>query len=79
MPRYHFHVQTAVQARDEEGQDLPDLDAAKASAMKGVRFLMIEEMRCEHRFSPNHAIKITDSDGAVLHTTRYGDCVDVRL
>jgi hypothetical protein len=37
------------------------------------------ETPTRHRFSPNHAIEITDELGERLHMTRYGDCVDVRL
>jgi len=79
MPHYHFHVHTVTEARDEEGIDLPDLDSAKMSAIAGARSLATEEMRCNNRFSPNHSIRITDSNGLLLHTTRYGDCIDVRL
>lgn len=79
MPHYHFDVHTSVIARDEEGVELPDFESAKASAVASARFLVIEEMCSEHRFSPNHSIQIADAAGVVLHTTRYGDCVEVRL
>jgi hypothetical protein len=79
VPHYHFDVHTCFIARDEEGLELPDLEAAKASSVASARFLVIEELRRHNRFSPNHSIRIADAAGALLHTTRYGDCVDVRL
>lgn len=79
MPLYHFHVQSAIEAYDAEGIELPNLEAAKASAVTSVRALIVEEIRHEHRFSPNHSIRIANADGLSLHVTRYGDCVDVRL
>ena len=79
MPHYHFDVHTSVEARDEEGIDFADLAEAKAFAMKNAHFMAVEEMRRDRRFSPNHSIKITGGDGVVLHSVRYGDCVDVRL
>jgi hypothetical protein len=77
MPIYHFDVHTAVIARDEEGLEFPDLCAAKASAVVGVRSLIVEEMRRDNRFSPNHSIQITNAVGQLLHTTRYSDCLDI--
>jgi hypothetical protein len=79
MPLYHFDVHTSVIARDKDGAEFRDLDAAKVSAVAGVRFLAVEELKSHNRFSPNHSITIADAEGVVLHTTRYGDCVDVRL
>lgn len=79
MPLYHFDVHTSIIARDEEGSEFADLCAAKASAVAGARFLVIEEIRRDNRFSPNHSITISNTAGVLLHTTRYGDCADVRL
>ena len=79
MPHYHFHVHTLVHARDEVGCKFDDLTAAKASAVRNARALAAEELRHGHSFSPNHSIEITDADGKWLHTTRYSDCIDVRL
>lgn len=79
MPYYHFDVHTSIIAHDEEGLEFPDFESAKASAVASARFLVLEELRCDSRFSPNHSIRITDAASVVLHTTRYGDCVDVRL
>ncbi|WP_299645663.1 hypothetical protein [Sphingomonas bacterium] len=72
-------MHTTVEARDEEGLEFGDLAAAKISAAAGAPFLVGEEMKQEHRFSPSHSIRITDTAGLLLHTTRYGDRVDVRL
>jgi len=79
MPQFHFDIHTTFIARDKEGVDFPDLEAAKVCATAGALSLVIEEMRRDRRFSPNHSIKITNAAGQVLHTARYGDCVAVRV
>jgi hypothetical protein len=40
MPRFFFHIHTAKGVtRDEEGQILPDVDAARAEALKAITSL----------------------------------------
>ena len=34
MPRYFFHIRDGVSYPDEEGVELPDLDAARSAAAK---------------------------------------------
>jgi hypothetical protein len=79
MPLYHFDVHTSTVARDLDGIEFPDLAAAKVSAIAGARFLAAEDMKRDSRFNPHHSIAIRDADGLLLHATRFGDCVDVRL
>ena len=77
MPRYHFHVHNSVEAPDLEGVELPDLEAAIASAIADVRALISDEIRTMGRFSLSDSIEIADSNGLRLHVTRYGDAVEV--
>lgn len=51
MPHYHYNVHRSVIARDEGGLELPDLASAKASTVASERFLVIEEMWRDNRFS----------------------------
>jgi hypothetical protein len=78
VPKYHFDVHTTADIRDVEGMEFRDLNAAIASAALSARYLAIEEIKTESCFSPNHSIEILDDVGKSLHTTRYGDCINVR-
>ena len=67
MPRYYFHVrdEDGDISRDEEGQDLPDLEAARAEAVSTNREMLGE--RLLHGGSLNHRrIEIADESGNVL-------------
>ena len=38
MPRYYFHLLNDVDVPDQEGKELPDLEAARAQASFNIRF-----------------------------------------
>jgi len=42
MPRYYFDVRDGIDYRDDEGDELPDLDSAKARAQYVARELSSE-------------------------------------
>jgi len=46
MSRYYFHLRQGTELHaDEEGAELPDLAAARAEALNGLRSLLGEAMR----------------------------------
>jgi len=67
MPRYFFHVRDSDNdiSRDAEGQDLPDLDAARTEAISANREMLGERLlhggRLDHR-----QIEIADERGNIL-------------
>jgi hypothetical protein len=65
MPRYFFHLHNDIDALDEEGVELVDLDAARARARHSVHLVL------------DHHIDIADESGAILETVRFGDVVTV--
>src|SRR3954468_20419394 len=72
MPRYFFHVrQGTVLSRDEEGQELPDAEAARREAVNSTREILGEKLL--HGGSLDHrTIEIADETG------RVGDVVGTR-
>jgi hypothetical protein len=45
MPRFLFHADDGVgYVEDEEGRDLPDLEAARLEALKGAGGIIADEM-----------------------------------
>ena len=74
MPRYFFHVRDAdgEVSRDQEGQDLPDLEAARIEAISANREMLGE--RLLHGGSLNHRqIEIADETGKGLLTIAASD------
>ncbi len=77
MPRFYFHLHNDVDVSDEGGEDLPDLDAALAHALRMVRFEVSEGALRDGRIVLSHRIDIEDGDGAVMATVYFRDAVDV--
>lgn len=63
---------------DEEGADLPNLEAAIVRASCQARVLVCEMAKEVGLIDLRHRIDIEDGAGAVLETVRYGDVVEVR-
>lgn len=65
MPHYYFdHIENAARIPDEDGVDLPDIEAAKAEAAKALAELVHQAPPGDgHRFS----IEVRDQREPVLH------------
>lgn len=65
MPRYFFDVHDGTNLRDEEGTELPDLDAARRIAIQYAGALLEE---CGHRlgFGESWCLEATDEARRVL-------------
>jgi hypothetical protein len=70
MPHYYFHVFNDDITVDEEGQDLADLDAARAIAIESARDLACASIRHGH-LKLDHRIEIADEDNARLMTVTF--------
>jgi hypothetical protein len=66
MPRYFFHVREGSSlSRDEEGQELPNVEAARREAINSAREILGEKLL--HGGSLNHrSIEIADETGYVV-------------
>ena len=76
MPRYFFHVYDHALARDDDGIELADREAAKREAIRGARALACEQaekgvLHLEHR------VEVEDEEGRRVFSVRYGDAVQV--
>jgi hypothetical protein len=78
VPRYFFHVFNDQTSLDEEGQEFPDLDAARAHAIEGARSLMWDSLK-EGHIDLSHHIAIQNDQGELLLDVKFGDAVAVRL
>jgi hypothetical protein len=77
MPRYFFNIHNDVDTCDEEGKDLPDLDAAITYAIAGARSLAAEAVT-EGRLIGHHRIEIVDSAGELVRSVRFDEAVDIQ-
>jgi hypothetical protein len=77
VPRFYFHLLNDVDAPDEEGKELPDLDAAREQARMNVRFTAGETLKEQGRIVLGHRIEIEDEDGNVLDTVYFSDVLQI--
>ncbi|ABQ67321.1 MULTISPECIES: DUF6894 family protein [Sphingomonadales] len=78
MPHFHFHVSNGTgETRDEEGVDLPDLDAAHARALSGIRSILREELG-RGVLDFGGMIRITDPQGRLVREVPFDSAVEVR-
>jgi hypothetical protein len=66
MPRYYFHVREgSTLSRDEEGQELPDAEAARREAISAAREILGDKLL--HGGSLNsRTVEIADETGHVV-------------
>lgn len=76
MPHYYFHLYNDIVSMDEEGVDLPDLEAARANGIREAREMMLETV-AEGRINFSHRIDIADESGAVVDTVTFAEAVKV--
>jgi hypothetical protein len=77
MPLFYLHVCDGDGFNeDEEGHNLPDLEAARAAAIRGARDLMAEEMR-RGELNPASFIEVEDSNHNHLFTLLFSDAYRV--
>jgi hypothetical protein len=73
MPRYYFHVREgSTLSRDEEGQELPNSDAARKEAISANREILGEKLL--HGGALDHRqIEIADETGHVVDVVNARD------
>ncbi|WP_010186286.1 DUF6894 family protein [Sphingomonas sp. PAMC 26605] len=77
MTRFHFDVidHTGL-TRDEDGQDLPSLVAARAVAIEGIRSMLSDDLLLGF-IDLSGRIDIKSVDRRLLATIRYCDAVSL--
>ena len=77
MPRYLFHIFNDNEAKDFEGKELLNLNAARDVAIEGARGIMADQLQTDGFIDLNHWIEIEDEAGEMTVVT-FGDAVTVR-
>jgi hypothetical protein len=77
VPVYFFNLfNDTGPVRDEEGRELPDLDAAKAEAIRNARSIMSDEVR-QGRLDLCAHIDVVDEGQAILFTLRFDEALSI--
>jgi len=78
VPRFYLHLHNDLDVPDEEGVDLPDLDAVRTHALRQARFTFSQMARDEGRVVLHHRIDIEDEHQRVLDTVYFRDAVNIQ-
>ena len=79
MPRYFFHLHNDVDSADEEGIELPDLEAARLLAVHNARFTAGETVKALGHIFGEHRIDIENREGQVLDSIYFRDAVKIAV
>ena len=78
MPLFYFHVFNGTgETRDEEGVELPDLEAARLQALNGIRSILREEVG-RGELDLGGLIRITDAQDHFMLDVPFQTAVSVR-
>jgi hypothetical protein len=77
MPRFYFHVCNGTGfVPDEEGQELPDVDAARREAVRSARSIMASDVQ-RGMLDLSSFIEIEDEAHQLLLTLGFQEAVDL--
>lgn len=78
MARFFFHLRNSTgYVKDEEGEDLPDLKAARNSAVASVRSIISEESK-SGCVDLRGRIEVADEAGHTVLALPFSEALDIR-
>jgi hypothetical protein len=76
MPKFYFNVFNDMVVIDDEGTDLPDVQAARAQARTGAAQMIAEQIIAGKRMNVRHRIEVEDEDRCPVFTLPFRDLVE---
>jgi len=77
MTRFYFDILDGKKTIDPEGQDLPDLAAARKAALACARDMAADDVRAGHVFL-RHGIAVRDAEnGDPIFTVSFADAFTI--
>lgn len=77
MPRFFFHLRDDMSVDDEEGQELPDVAAARLRAFKYAVDMSANSILEHQKVNLHHSIEVADETKQVILTVEFGDVITV--
>lgn len=77
MPLFYFHVYNDEITMDEEGQDLPDIEAARREAVKSARALICDDVS-KGRLALSDRIDVVDERGDPVLSLPFREAFELR-
>jgi hypothetical protein len=78
VPRYFFHLYNDEVTLDEEGEELPDVAAARDRARREVQVMAAEAIKTHSHLVLHHRIVVADAKGQEVASFLFGDVITVR-
>lgn len=76
MPVYFFHIlRGTARIEDEEGEELPDMAAARQEVVASVRDLVADDMRSGQPIDLSDRIEIANLSGRVMATMTFREAI----
>lgn len=79
MPHFYFHLRNDLDVPDEEGADLPDVEAAREYARKSILDVMAGTLLEQGRVTLSHRIDIEDDTGRLIEAVMFRDVVKIEV
>jgi hypothetical protein len=76
MPHFYFHLYNDEITLDDEGRDLPDVEAAREAAEEDARYMASESVR-GGKLNLAHYVEVTGTDGQPPLRVAFGDVVEI--
>lgn len=77
MPHYRFNLYNSVGfVPDEEGRELPNVEAARGEALKAARGIIADEV-LQGRIDLNGRIEVLDGEGPPILTLPFAEAVAI--
>lgn len=73
MPRFYFNVFNHLTIHDEEGHELPSMDAAVLEARNAAAELISDDIKSGRLVDLEHRIEVSDAQQRTVHVRRLGD------
>jgi hypothetical protein len=75
VPRFFFHVVDELVSRDDEGIELPDVNAARRAALAGARSMICDQVKTGR--ITFRRVEVENEEGEPLLALSFGDAVTI--
>ena len=77
VARYYFHLRNSVDADDEEGEELPTLEAARERAVTYAVDMTAASVTEQRRVNLHHRIDVANEQGETVLSVEFGDVIKI--